>query len=77
AIYKMVDLIIVKHAPIFLPINDLVADNTKTKMYLDLIKHDIAVYVIHTDIDVVECCLKDWFCELLEIQDTTYMIETA
>ncbi len=48
------DLIIVKHAPIFRPIKDLVADNPQTKMYLDLIKHDIAVYVSHTDIDVVE-----------------------
>ncbi len=70
-------MIIVKHAPIFRPINDLVADNPQTKMYLDLIKHDIAVYVSHTDIDVVEGGLNDWFCELLEIQDTTYLIETA
>ncbi|HEM4250535.1 TPA: Nif3-like dinuclear metal center hexameric protein [Streptococcus suis] len=77
AIDKKVDLIIVKHAPIFRPIKDLVADNPQTKMYLDLIKHDIAVYVSHTDIDVVEGGLNDWFCELLEIQDTSYLIETA
>ncbi|HFU3946333.1 TPA: Nif3-like dinuclear metal center hexameric protein [Streptococcus suis] len=77
AIDKQVDLIIVKHAPIFCPIKDLVADNPQTKMYLDLIKHDIAVYVSHTDIDVVDGGLNDWFCDLLGIQDTTYLIETA
>lgn len=77
AIDKQVDLIIVKHAPIFRPLKDLVADNLQTKIYLDLVKHDIAVYVSHTDIDVVDGGLNDWFCELLGIQDTSYLIETA
>ncbi|HEP1837586.1 TPA: Nif3-like dinuclear metal center hexameric protein [Streptococcus suis] len=77
AIDKKVDLIIVKHAPIFRPIKDLVADNLQTKIYLDLVKHDIAVYVSHTDIDVVDGGLNDWFCDLLGIQDTSYLIETA
>ena len=77
AIDKQIDLIIVKHAPIFRPIRDLVADNPQTKMYLDLIKHDIAVYVSHTDIDVVDGGLNDWFCELLGIHDTTYLLETS
>ena len=77
AIDKQIDLIIVKHAPIFRPIKDLVADNPQTKMYLDLIKHDIAVYVSHTDIDVVDGGLNDWFCELLGIHDTTYLLETS
>lgn len=76
AIDKQVDLMIVKHAPIFRPIHHLVADDAQTKIYLDLIKHDIAVYVSHTDIDVVEGGLNDWFCELLDIKDTTYLYET-
>ncbi|MGT2949766.1 Nif3-like dinuclear metal center hexameric protein [Streptococcus cuniculi] len=76
AIEKKVDLIIVKHAPIFRPIKDLVADNLQTKIYLDLIQHDIAVYVSHTDIDVVTGGLNDWFCEALDITDTDYLHET-
>ncbi|MBF0786578.1 MULTISPECIES: Nif3-like dinuclear metal center hexameric protein [unclassified Streptococcus] len=76
AIDKNIDLIIVKHAPIFRPISHLVADDLQAKIYLDLIKHDIAVYVSHTDIDVVEGGLNDWFCELLDIKDTTYFHET-
>ena len=54
AIEKGVDLIIVKHAPIFRPIKDLVASRPQNQIYIDLIKHDIAVYVSHTNIDIVE-----------------------
>ena len=44
AIDHGVDLIIVKHAPIFRPIKDLVADRAQNQIYINLIKHDIAVY---------------------------------
>ena len=70
AIVHGVDLIIVKHAPIFRPIKDLVADRAQNQIYIDLIKHDIAVYVSHTNIDIVPDGLNDWFCQLLEIEDT-------
>ena len=35
-----------------------------------MIKHDIAVYVSHTNIDIVPDGLNDWFCQLLDIEDT-------
>jgi len=54
AIEKGVDLIIAKHAPIFRPIKDLVSSRPQNQIYIDLIKHDIAVYVSHTNIDIVE-----------------------
>lgn len=77
AIEKGVDLIIVKHAPIFRPIKDLVASRPQNQIYIDLIKHDIAVYVSHTNIDIVENGLNDWFCQMLGIEDTTYLQETG
>ncbi|MFA9414202.1 Nif3-like dinuclear metal center hexameric protein [Streptococcus sp. E29BA] len=77
AIEKKIDLIIVKHAPIFKPLKHLVADDLQTQIYLKLIKHDIAVYVSHTDIDVVDGGLNDWFCEMLGIQVTDVLHETA
>lgn len=40
-------------------------------------KHDIAVYVSHTNIDIVPDGLNDWFCELLEITDTDILTPTA
>ena len=77
AIQEGVGLIIVKHAPIFRPLKDLVADKAQNQLYLDLIKHDIAVYVSHTNIDVVDDGLNDWFCQLLDIKDTTFLSQTG
>lgn len=76
AIEEGVDLIIVKHAPIFRPLKNLVA-SPQTQMVLDLVKHDIAVYVSHTNIDVVEGGLNDWFCELLGLTEVEVLSETA
>lgn len=69
AIAKKVDLLIVKHAPIFKPLKNL-ASSPQNDIYLDLIRHDIAVYVSHTNIDVVSDGLNDWFCELLDLRET-------
>lgn len=76
AIEQGVDLLIVKHAPIFRPIKDLVADKVQNQIYIDLIKHDIAVYVSHTNIDIVEDGLNDWFCQLLGMTETTFITGT-
>ena len=70
-------LIIVKHAPIFRPLKNLVGDKAQNQMILDLIKHDIAVYVSHTNIDIVEDGLNDWFCQLLEIEETSFLSQTG
>lgn len=75
AISKNVDMIIVKHAPIFKPLNNLL-ETPQTAFLLDLVKHDITVYVSHTNIDVVPDGLNDWFCELLSIKDTSVLHET-
>lgn len=76
AIAQGVDLIIVKHAPIFRPLKNLVT-SPQTQMVLDLVKHDIAVYVSHTNIDVVAGGLNDWFCEFLGMTDVEVLSETA
>lgn len=77
AVENNVDLIIVKHAPIFHSIKDLIADKPQNKLYIELIKHDIAVYISHTNIDVVTDGLNDWFCRLLEIQETEFLAATS
>lgn len=70
AIQKNVDLIITKHAPIFKSIKDLVS-SPQSDILLALVKNDIAVYVSHTNIDIVDGGLNDWFCDLLEIKETS------
>jgi len=76
AIEKQVDLLIAKHPPIFRAPKRLDTDNPQNKMYADLLKHDIAVYAAHTNIDIIENGLNDWFCELLGIKDTKYLEKT-
>ena len=76
AIAKKVDLLIVKHPPIFRAITRLTTDDVQTKMYADLIKHDIAVYAAHTNMDIISNGLNDWFCEALEVFDTDYLVHT-
>ncbi|MEI5992859.1 Nif3-like dinuclear metal center hexameric protein [Candidatus Enterococcus mansonii] len=76
AIEKQVDLIIAKHPPIFRPVKRLDTDDLQTKMYADLLKHDIAVFAAHTNMDIIHNGLNDWFCELLDIQETTYLTKT-
>ncbi|WP_431414371.1 Nif3-like dinuclear metal center hexameric protein [Enterococcus avium] len=76
AIEKKIDLLIVKHPPIFRPVSRLTTDDIQTKMYADLIKHDIAVFAAHTNMDIIKNGLNDWFCEALAVFDTDYLIHT-
>lgn len=76
AIEAGVDLLIAKHPPIFRPIKHLFSDDPQEKMLMELVKHDIAVYAAHTNMDIVENGLNDWFCEALGIEQTTFLEKT-
>lgn len=76
AIEKEIDLIITKHPPIFRPIKQLVTDDIQSKMYADLLKNNIAVFTAHTNMDIIENGLNDWFCEELSIENTTFLTKT-
>lgn len=76
AIEKNINLIVAKHPPIFRPISRLTAADSQTKMYLDLVKHDIAVYAAHTNMDIIWDGLNDWFCEMLDVKVEDYMMQT-
>ncbi len=76
AIEKNVDLIVAKHPVIFRPVDHLTTEDPQTKMYLDLIKHDIAVYTAHTNMDIVPGGLNDWFCDMLDISVQDFLTPT-
>ncbi|MDA9428476.1 Nif3-like dinuclear metal center hexameric protein [Enterococcus mundtii] len=76
AIEKKIDLLIAKHPPIFRPVKRLITDSPQEKMYADLLKHDIAVYAAHTNMDIIEDGLNDWFCEQLGIEVTGHLVQT-
>ncbi|MDR2833760.1 MAG: Nif3-like dinuclear metal center hexameric protein [Streptococcaceae bacterium] len=76
AIEKNIDLLIAKHPPIFRPVKRLTTNDPQTKMYVDCLKHDIAIYAAHTNIDIIENGLNDWFSEMLGIENTQFLEQT-
>lgn len=70
AISQDVDVILAKHPVIFRPLSNLTDLDSQEKIVLDLAQAGIAVYTSHTNIDIVENGLNDWFCDLLDISAT-------
>lgn len=70
AIEQGVDLIIAHHAVIFRPLKNLRTDMPAGRIYEKLIKHDIAVYIAHTNLDVAEGGINDLMASRLGLQDT-------
>ena len=74
AIAKQADLIIAHHAVIFRPIRNLRTDLPQGRLLEKCIKHDIAVYVAHTNLDVADGGLNDWLAEALQLENTEVLI---
>lgn len=70
AISKGANLIVAHHAIIYRPLANLQVDTPMGKVYEKLIKHDIAVYISHTNLDVTEGGMNDWMAEALGIEST-------
>lgn len=77
AIREDVDLIFAHHPPIFRPIKRFDTSIPQNKMYADLIKHDIAVYAAHTNLDAVPGGMNDWLAEALGLNNTQVMVKNA
>ncbi len=64
--------VIVSHHPlIFQPLKALSTDAHKGKLIERLFKHDIAVYVAHTNYDVGDAGMNDVLAEKLNLKNTT------
>ncbi|MFB0832407.1 Nif3-like dinuclear metal center hexameric protein [Brevibacillus laterosporus] len=70
AIQKGVSLIIAHHPVIFRPLKHLRTDLPAGRLLAKLLAHDIAVYSMHTNLDVANGGLNDWLAEELELQQT-------
>ncbi|MDO4432149.1 MAG: Nif3-like dinuclear metal center hexameric protein [Aerococcaceae bacterium] len=68
AIEHQVDTIIVHHPPIFKPIKRLDLDLLDNQLYALLIKHDITVYALHTNLDIAWNGMNDWLAEELGLE---------
>lgn len=76
AIEKGVALIIAHHPPIYRPLKNLQTDFPQGRLMEKLIKHDIAVYAAHTNLDVAVGGVNDLLAEALGLQDTSVMVQT-
>ncbi|TAA66257.1 Nif3-like dinuclear metal center hexameric protein [Planococcus salinarum] len=76
AIAKGAELIIAHHPPIFRPLKTLQTDFSQGALLEKLIKHDIAVYAAHTNLDVAEGGVNDLLAKALGLQNTEVLVET-
>ncbi|UHA74155.1 Nif3-like dinuclear metal center hexameric protein [Paenibacillus sp. 481] len=63
-------LIIAHHAIIFRPLAHLQTDTVAGRLYEKLIKHDIAVYITHTNYDIAEGGMNDLMAACLDLTET-------
>ncbi|MHA7962744.1 Nif3-like dinuclear metal center hexameric protein [Paenibacillus sp. CAU 1782] len=63
------NLIIAHHAIIYRPLAKLDTSTPAGKLYEKLIKHDIAVYISHTNLDVAEGGINDWLADQAGIEE--------
>ncbi|WP_442594983.1 Nif3-like dinuclear metal center hexameric protein [Neobacillus sp. D3-1R] len=76
AIAKDVQLIIAHHPPIFRPLQRITADDPSGRLIEKLIKHDIAVYAAHTNLDVAKGGVNDLLADALGLMDTEVLFPT-
>lgn len=69
AIEKNVDFILAHHPPIFKPVARFNEADPQQKMYADLIRHNLAVYASHTNLDVARGGINDWLAQALKLNN--------
>lgn len=77
AIALDVDLIIAHHAIIFRALKSINTSTPMGKLYEKLIKHDIAVYISHTNLDIAEGGVNDWMADALGLRQTVPIEQTS
>lgn len=76
AIQKNVDTIIVHHPPIFKPVQRFDYSTADLKMYAQIIKHDINVFAMHTNLDKAENGMNDWLAQSLKLDKIEELEDT-
>ncbi|WP_393965477.1 Nif3-like dinuclear metal center hexameric protein [Exiguobacterium sp. S22-S28] len=74
AIEKEIDLIIAHHPPIFSKLPKVTDQSAAGRIVMKCIKHDIAVYAAHTNLDVAEGGVNDLMAQALGVTDTTVLV---
>lgn len=75
AIEKQVDLIVAHHPMIFKAPKSLVEHDPVQKMYIDLIRHGVSVYAMHTNLDNAPDGMNDWLAQQLDLTNVSVLDE--
>lgn len=73
AIERGAQLIVCHHPLIFKPISNLNYKSPQARMIAKLIKHNIAVYVMHTNVDISSNGMNDWLAQVLEMKNISIL----
>ena len=74
AIEKGVDLIISHHPFIFSKMKSITCDSQKGRLIYELIKRNISVYSMHTNLDIANEGLNDYFMNLIEAKNMSVFV---
>jgi len=74
AIEYEIDLIFAHHAVIFHPLKTMRTDEGQSKIIAKCLKHDIAVYVAHTNLDNADGGMNDWLANALQLKDVEILV---
>lgn len=73
---KQVDLIVAHHPVIFHPLKNVRSDEGQGKIVTKCIKHNIAVYAAHTNLDIAEGGVNDMLAATLGLEHTRILRPT-
>lgn len=76
AIERQVELIVSHHPIIYKPITSLNYKDPYVRMYTRLIKNDIAVYAMHTNVDVCPNGMSEWISDIVGLKNQSVFIQT-
>jgi dinuclear metal center YbgI/SA1388 family protein len=76
AIEKDVQLIIAHHPFIYRPLQKITTDTVQGRMVEKLLKHDIAVYTAHTNLDIAKGGVNDLLAEALGLENPEILVPT-
>lgn len=69
AVEKNVDLIVTHHPVIFKPLTNLNEEDPKQRLLMKVIRHNIAIYSAHTNLDKTWGGMNDWLAEALNLHE--------
>ncbi|QTJ56291.1 Nif3-like dinuclear metal center hexameric protein [Dolosigranulum pigrum] len=74
AIDQEIDLIVTHHPPIFNKLQTLNGEDPRRQQYIDLIKHDIALYAAHTNLDAATGGVNEWLADAIEMSSNREIV---